>query len=80
MSLNIEPDKRLHILAGFAIAAAVAPWGWVPAMLAVCVAAIGKELWDAQGHGTPDRYDALATIGGGAALVLWLALVHLWWL
>ena len=30
--------------------------------LAVIVVAVGKELWDAQGHGTPDRIDALVTV------------------
>lgn len=31
-----------------------------------------KRLWDAQGHGTPDRIDALVTILGGAAMLGWL--------
>ena len=38
-------------------------------------AAIGKELWDAQGHGTPDRIDALVTVAGGVLMVSWLTLV-----
>lgn len=36
------------------------------------MAAVGKELWDAQGHGTPDRIDALVTVAGGAAMLVWL--------
>lgn len=67
-------DKITHALAGAAIAAALLPWGVVPALLAVIVAAIGKEAWDAQGHGTPDRIDALATVAGGAAMLGWLHL------
>lgn len=31
-----------------------------------------KELWDAQGHGTPDHIDALVTVAGGAAMLGWL--------
>lgn len=68
----MQLDKITHTLAGVAIAAALLPFGVIPAMLAVLVAAVGKELWDAQGHGTPDRIDALATILGGAAMLGWL--------
>lgn len=31
-----------------------------------------QELWDAQGHGTPARIDALVTVAGGAAMRGWL--------
>ena len=68
----IPIDKITHTLAGAAIAAALLPWGVIPALLAVLVAAIGKELWDAQGNGTPDRIDALVTVAGGAAMLVWL--------
>jgi len=68
-------DKQVHILAGAAIAAALLPFGIIPALLAVVVAAVGKELWDAQGHGTPDRIDALATVAGGCAMLGWLLLM-----
>jgi hypothetical protein len=70
--MGIAPDKITHTLAGAAIAAALMPWGIIPALLAVVVAAVGKELWDAQGNGTPDRIDALVTILGGAAMLGWL--------
>ena len=39
------------------------------------VAAAGKELWDAQGHGTPDRIGALVTVAGGVLMASWLTLV-----
>lgn len=65
-------DKTAHTLAGAAIAAALLPWGAITALLAVVVAAVGKEVWDAQGHGTPDRIDALVTVAGGAAMLGWL--------
>ena len=68
----IQIDKITHSLAGAAIAAALLQWGVIPALLAVVVAAIGKELWDAQGHGTPDRIDALVTVAGGCAMLSWL--------
>lgn len=71
----MQLDKITHTLAGAAIAAALLPWGVIPAMLAVLVAAVGKELWDAQGHGTPDRIDALATVAGGVLMLGWLTLV-----
>lgn len=73
MKLASPPlDKVTHTLAGAAIAAALLPWGVISALLAVIVAAVGKELWDAQGHGMPDHIDALATVAGGAAMLVWL--------
>ena len=51
--LKVQIDKITHTLAGAAIAAALLPWGFIPALVAVVIAAVGKELWDAQGHGTP---------------------------
>ena len=68
-------DKITHTLAGAAIAAALLPWGVIPALLAVVVAAVGKELWDAHGHGTPDRIDALATVIGGVLMLGWLSYI-----
>lgn len=68
-------DKIAHTLAGAAIAAALLPFGVIPALLAVLVAAVGKEIWDAQGHGTPDHIDALVTVLGGVLMVSWLTLV-----
>ena len=71
----MQLDKITHALAGAAIAAALLPWGVIPALVAVVIAAVGKELWDAQGHGTPDRIDALATVAGGVIMASWLTLV-----
>lgn len=70
----MQLDKITHALAGAAIAAALLPWGVMPSLLAVLVAAVGKELWDAHGHGTPDRIDALVTVAGGALMTGWLEL------
>lgn len=71
----IAHDKITHTLAGAVIAAALLPWGVIPALAAVLVAAVGKELWDAQGHGTPDHIDALVTVAGGVLMLGWLTLI-----
>lgn len=71
----MQLDKITHTFAGASIAAALLPFGIIPALLAVIVAAVGKELWDAQGHGTPDHVDAMATVAGGAAMLGWLEMV-----
>ena len=68
-------DKITHTLAGAAIAAAMLPWGVIPALVAVAVAAVGKELWDSTGRGTPDHIDALVTVLGGCAMIGWLTLI-----
>ena len=71
----MQLDKITHALAGAAIAAALLPLGVIPALMAVIVVAVGKELWDAQGHGTPDHIDAMATVIGGVLMASWLTLV-----
>ena len=48
--MTMPLDKITHTLAGAAIAAALLPWGFYTAMLAVLVAAVGKELWDSHQH------------------------------
>lgn len=70
----MQLDKIAHTLSGAAIAAALLPWGVIPALMAVVIAAVGKELWDAQGHGTPDHIDALVTVIGGVLMLGWLHL------
>lgn len=75
--MTMPLDKITHTLAGAAIAAALIPWGVIPALLAVVVAAVGKEVWDAQGHGTTDHIDALVTVIGGVLMLGWLHLAPL---
>ena len=70
MRREIRSSPRM--ITDAAIAAALLPWGIAPTLAAVVLAAVGKELWDAQGHGTPDRIDALVTVAGGAAMLGWL--------
>jgi hypothetical protein len=67
----IPRDKLAHFLAGIAVAAVAYPFGLIAAMLATVIAAVGKELWDAQGNGTPEMADFLATVVGGGMLVGW---------
>ena len=63
---SIPQDKLLHIIAGVVIylvsGLLVSP---VMSLIIVVLVAIGKELWDSLGNGTPDKWDAIATIGGG---------------
>ena len=73
--MKLPLDKITHTLAGAAIAAALLPWGVIPALLAVVVAGIGKEVYDATGRGTPDIMDAVATVAGGCAMLGWLLLI-----
>lgn len=65
----IPSDKLAHFLAGIAVAALAYPFGVFPALLLTLLIACGKEVWDAQGNGTPEVLDALATLVGGALLV-----------
>jgi len=67
----IATDKLLHALVGIAIAAIVYPLSIYVALGAVIVAAVGKELWDARGHGNPEVMDAVATCAGGFGLLVW---------
>lgn len=69
--MKIEADKIGHFHAGIAVAALFYPFGLIAAIVATFIAAIGKEIWDSYGHGTPDKYDALATILGGGVLLAW---------
>lgn len=68
-------DKLLHLLVGIAIAAVLYPLDIYVTLGAVVVAAVGKELWDARGHGTPEVLDAVATMVGGAGLLGWYRFV-----
>lgn len=67
-------DKVLHFCAGALIAAALWPFGGFWALGVVIVIAIGKEVRDAQGFGTPEVADAVVTVVGGAAMYAWLHL------
>lgn len=72
MKLPLIPlDKANHFIYGSLIALAalfvVSP---LPALMVVATAAIGKEIADQFGNGTPDPIDALVTIAGGLVPIL----------
>ena len=67
----IPHDKQLHLLAGSLIAVVCLFFGisliWTLGIVAA--AAIGKEIYDSFGYGTPDIQDALYTIVAGILIV-----------
>jgi len=70
----IARDKQLHLLAGGVIGLSSLLLPWYSAMLLVLLAAVGKETWDkVSGKGTPEVFDMLATIAGGAVVIFILA-------
>ena len=72
---NIPIDKQAHFLAGAAIASTVTLYSTpLLGLLLCCVAAVGKELYDATGRGTPDIWDAVVTILGGAVVLPYVLL------
>ena len=72
----IPTDKQLHLLAGCAIAAAAHPFGMVPVVIALCLAGIGKEVYDRYAGGTVDVLDAAATVWGGAVMIGWIEIAR----
>lgn len=72
--LNYHIDKVVHFLSGLSLSLMLGDWPFW-SFMAVCVCAIGKEVADYYGGGTPDIVDAAVTIAGGAIGLLWFALV-----
>ena len=69
--MNIPIDKKAHFLAGAAIASTVALYAGLEVGLIAClVIGVGKEVYDkASGKGTPDIWDAVATMLGSIVLL-----------
>ena len=69
MKFNLPHDKALHFIVGVLIYAAAHFTSPVVGMIAVAVAAVGKEVYDYMNRDkhTPDLWDAVATVLGGAA-------------
>ena len=63
----IQPDKIKHFRAGAiaSIVVYVATFNTTIAVLFSVLLGIGKEAYDAQGHGTVEVLDAVATVVGG---------------
>lgn len=66
--INLPHDKLLHFAVGVLIYAAAHFISPVVGMVAVTVAAVGKEVYDYANRDkhTPDVWDAITTIAGGA--------------
>ena len=59
-------DKQAHFWAGLAIMLSVSLFGgWIAGLVVATAAGLLKEAYDSMGFGTPDRWDAVATIIGG---------------
>ena len=76
MKIPVEMDKLLHFIAGaavFLVAVLVLPP--VYALIASCLAGVGKELWDIgrTGH-TSEWADLRWTMIGGFSVYIWLLL------
>lgn len=67
-------DKQLHFLVGALLASLAYPFGYIASIVTVVLIAFGKEAWDATGRGTPDIWDAIVTIIGGAVILIWFNL------
>ena len=66
----MQIDKQAHFWAGAAIAASVTLYSNpILGIIACIVCAVGKELYDATGRGTPDKWDAVATVAGCIVLI-----------
>ncbi len=64
--MSLPLDKKAHMWAGLAVYLAVHLFfGPTWAIVAVVVAAIGKEIYDHFFGGTVDEYDIVATLTGG---------------
>ena len=61
----VAMDKQAHFWWGWAIAATIYPHGLLIAVLIAAGMGAAKELWDREGHGTPDWLDFISTLGGG---------------
>ena len=67
----IPLDKQLHFYSGGMLAGLLMPLSVQLAVFGVIFAAIGKELYDLLSkRGTPEIMDAVATILGGAVVVI----------
>ena len=68
--MKLPLDKQLHFLAGAAVASTVTLYSNpLLGLMACAVIAVGKELYDATGRGTPDVWDAVVTMLGGAVVL-----------
>jgi len=61
-----QTDKQLHFLGGVVLTLSVSLFfGGITGLIVAVMAGLLKEAYDSLGFGTPDRWDAIATIAGG---------------
>lgn len=68
--MTIQIDKAAHFLAGFGLAAWLAPFVLWWALVPVVALGAAKELYDRTGRGTYDPRDFWFTVAGGPVAVL----------
>lgn len=83
MAIKIAKDKLMHFVVGaivsaiaFILCASFYDAGKASSIAigAAVIAGIAKEVVDAQGYGTPEVMDAIATVMGGIAITVILSL------
>lgn len=67
----MQIDKQAHFWAGAAIASTAVAYSIAPfeAFLGAVLIALFKEMWDALGYGTPDKWDFVATVLGATVVL-----------
>ena len=61
-----QTDKQLHFLGGVVLTLSVSLFfGSITGLVVATMAGLVKEAYDSLGFGTPDKWDAIATIAGG---------------
>lgn len=69
--MMIQLDKLAHFLGGYAVSLTVALISTpLTGFIVSCLFWAGKEVVDAMGHGTPDKYDFLASAVGALVALL----------
>lgn len=68
-------DKALHFAAGAFIAVIASPFGWPISLGMALLAGIGKEVYDHFTNGSVEALDILATVMGGIAAVVLIAVI-----
>jgi hypothetical protein len=77
--MKIENDKKSHFIVGFSIAVVISMLfhNVYYGLIASIIAGASKEILDMSGSGTPDFFDFVATVLGGAAAYLVLLPLYL---
>ncbi len=74
-----QPDKRKHLMAGFAISFVFGIFNPWLGLIMACLAGGVKEWWDSKGNGTPEWWDFVFTCLGAVLACPFALFVHLIW-